>query len=256
MKPRRYFIIPDTQVKPGVSTNHIDWAARAIVEYQPDVIVHLGDHWDMPSLSQHEKPGSIQTEGARVLADIEAGNTAFARLIAPMEKEQNRRGRGHRKRWKPEKHFLFGNHEGRITRTVSNDPKLQGVLTLNALETPGFQRHDFLKIVELDGIWFSHYFSNTLSGKPIGGSIDNRLNKIGRSFVQGHQQGRLYGTRQFPGSMARHGLVCGSFYLHDEHYRDAQSNGEWRGVVVLNEVENGDYDIMPLSMNYLRRRFS
>jgi hypothetical protein len=56
--------------------------------------------------------------------------------------------------------------------------------------------------------------------------------------------------------LMRHGLVCGSFYQHDEHYRDAQSNGEWRGIVVLNEVRDEGYDIMPLSMNYLRRRYS
>jgi hypothetical protein len=43
--------------------------------------------------------------------------------------------------------------------------------------------------------------------------------------------------------------------LHDEDYRGLQSNGEWRGIVVLNEVHNGGYDIMPLSMDYLRRKY-
>jgi hypothetical protein len=43
----------------------------------------------------------------------------------------------------------------------------------------------------IDGVHYSHYFSNTHSGKPIGGSIDNRLNKIGHSFVAGHEQGLL-----------------------------------------------------------------
>lgn len=43
---------------------------------------------------------------------------------------------------------------------------------------------------------------------------------------------------------------------HDEPYRDAQSNGEWRGVVCLNEVRDGTYDVMPLSMDYLSRKYS
>ncbi len=252
---RRYFLIPDTQVRPGVDTSYIEWLAHAIVEYRPDVIVHLGDHFDMPSLSKHETPGSLVLEGARVLEDIEAGNDAFARLVAPMEKEQARVAANKKKQWNPEKHFLFGNHCHRITRAVSADPKWQGVLTLDMLKTPGFTRHPLLEIVELDSIWFSHYFSNTQSGRPISGSIDNRLNRIGHSFVQGHAQGFLYGVRQFPGSVARHGLVAGSCYLHDEHYRDAQSNGEWRGAIVLNEVRNGTYDIMPLSVAYLRRKY-
>ena len=31
---------------------------------------------------------------------------------------------------------------------------------------------------------------------------------------------------------------------------------EWNGIVVLNEVRDGNYDLMPLSFNYLRERFS
>ena len=59
-----------------------------------------------------------------------------------------------------------------------------------------------------------------------------------------------------PSTRSSHGLVAGSFYLHNEEYRDVQSNGEWRGVVVLNEVRgDGSYDIMPLSMDYLQRRY-
>jgi hypothetical protein len=30
---------------------------------------------------------------------------------------------------------------------------------------------------------------------------------------------------------------------------------EWSGIVVLNEVRSGNYDLMPLSMDYLRRKF-
>ena len=55
---RRHLIIPDAQIKPGQNLDHIDWAAKAIVEYRPDVIVVIGDWWDMSSLSTHEAPGS------------------------------------------------------------------------------------------------------------------------------------------------------------------------------------------------------
>lgn len=252
---RRGLLIPDTQIRDGVPLDHIKWAAEAIVDYRPDDIYVIGDWWDLPSLNKHELPGSIALEGSRLQADIAVGNEAFRTLIAPMEKEQARRKRRRITQWKPTKHFFFGNHEHRLTRAVSADPKFEGLLTLDMLETPGFERHPFLQIVESNGVWFSHYFSNTLSGRPIGGSIDNRLNRIGHSFVQGHQQGFLYGVRQFPGNVARHGLVAGSFYLHDEPYRDVQSNGEWRGLVVFNEMQHGTYDIMPLSMDFLRRRY-
>lgn len=252
---RRHLIIPDTQIAPGVPTQHIDWAAQAILRYRPDVIVVIGDWWHMQSLSSYDKPGSKYQEGARIWDDIQVGNEAFERLVAPMEAEQARLVAGKRKQWNPEKHFFFGNHEDRITRAVSQEPKYSELLSLNLLKTPGFERHDFLKIVEIDGIQYSHYFQNTKSKHAIGGSIDNRLNKIGTSFVQGHEQGLLYGIRQYPGKLTRHGLVAGSFYLHDEHYRGAQGTGEWRGIIVLNEVRDGQYDIMPLSMDYLGREF-
>jgi len=222
----------------------------------PDVIVVLGDWWDFPSLNNHCEPGSDELENSRWQADLDAGNEAFRRLVAPMNKELARRLKGHLKRWVPLKVFLGGNHEDRADRVARTTPKWQGVIGSHKCETLDFERHPFLEIVDIDGILYSHYFANCHSGKSIGGSIENRLNKIGRSFVQGHEQGLLYGIKQFPGKLRRHGMVAGSFYQHDEKYRGLQSNGEWRGIVVLNEVQDGDYNVMPLSMDYLRRKFS
>lgn len=249
-------IIPDTQIKPGVDTAHIDWAAKAIVNYLPDYVVVIGDWWDMPSCSSHDAPGSLETEGRRIVADIEAGNEAFERLVAPMNKETARRVKNHDERWTPECHFLFGNHEERLKRVVSTDAKWDGMLGLDALKTPGFTRHEFLKILTIEGIRFCHYFPNPLSGRPIGGTIPNRLNHIGGSFVQGHQQGFQYGCKQYPDKVA-HGLVCGRFYSHHESYRAADvQDSEWNGIVVLNETRNnGDFDLMPLSYGYLRRTY-
>lgn len=256
---RRHLIVPDTQIRPGVSTDHIDWAARAIVDYLPDVIVVIGDWWDMPSLSMHEPKGSMAAEGRRYEDDVKAGNEAFARLVAPMQAEIARRIRNKTTRWRPECHFLFGNHEHRIQRAVETDPRYAGTIGDHHLLTPGFERHPFLRIVEIDGIAYCHYFPNPLSGKPIGGTIVNRLNHIGKSFVQGHQQGSLYASKQYPDHV-KHGLVCGRFYAHHEAYRpDDVQLAEWNGIVVLNEVRvhagHGSYDLMPLSYGYLQRKY-
>jgi hypothetical protein len=209
----------------------------------------------MHSLSTHEAPGSKGMEGSNVQEDIEAGNEAFARLVAPMQKEMKRRVSGHRKRWEPECHFTRGNHCDRISRALSREPKWAGVLSLDLLKTPGFKQHDYLKIVNIDGIKYCHFFPNPYSGRAIGGTIHNRLNHIGGSFVQGHQQGFLYASKQYPDKVA-HGLVCGRFYSHHETYRpeDVQLS-EWNGIVVLNEVKDGSYDLMPLSYDYLRRTY-
>ncbi len=252
----RHLVIPDTQIRPGDDTTHLDWAARAALKYLPDVIVMIGDWWDMPSLSMHDAPGSAEANGRNVLCDIQAGNEAFERFVAPIQKEQARRIKNKDKQWNPRCEFLMGNHEDRVSRALNADPKLDGILSLDNLKTPGFHRNDFLRIVPIDGIRYCHFFSNPLSGRPIGGTIPNRLNHIGGSFVQGHQQGFQYGCKQYPDKVA-HGLVCGRFYSHHESYRpDDVQDCEWNGIVILNEIRNnGDFDLMPLSFNYLRKTF-
>lgn len=253
--PKRHFIIADTQTRPGVPLDHMAWIGQAIVDYKPDSVIHLGDHWDMPSLSMHDQAGSAKMEGARYEDDVQVGVDAFKALAIPMELEQARLVGNKKKQWNPDKIFLFGNHENRINRAVNNSPKWAGTVGEHHLKTRDWERHAFLERVWLDGIIYSHFFQSSHSSHAIGGTIDNRLNKIGASFVQGHEQGFRYGTRIQASGATWHGLVAGSCYLHDEDYRGAQGQNHWRGVVVLNEVANGDYCIMPLTLDYLCRRY-
>lgn len=251
----RHFIIPDTQVRPGVPLDHLDWVAQELVHVKPTSVIHLGDHWDMPSMSSYDVAGSSRMEGARYEDDIGVANEAFKRLVLPMEEEQKRLKRGKRAQWEPRKVFLFGNHENRVARALSTTPKFLGVIGEHQMLTRDFERYGFLERVWEHGVLYSHFFQNSHSSHAIGGTIDNRLNKIGASFVQGHEQGFRYGTRIQASGATWHGLVAGSCYLHDEDYRGAQGQGHWRGVVVLNEVRNGDYCVMPLTLDYLCRKY-
>jgi hypothetical protein len=245
---RRHLIIPDVQVKPESRTEHLKWAGEAILDYKPDVIVCLGDFWDLPSLNTHSNPGGEELEGRRYQQDVDAGNAAFKLLASYVKKSRS-------KTWSPRKVFLEGNHENRANRIAKNDPKWHGIIGSQNCQTLDWERHKFLKIVTIDGILYSHYFANPFSGKPIGGTIVSRLNNIGASFVQGHQQGFLYASKQYPDHV-KHGLVAGRFYVENEGYRpdDVQAT-EWSGIVVLNGVRRGDYDLMPLRMDYLRRKY-
>jgi hypothetical protein len=70
----------------------------------------------------------------------------------------------------------------------------------------------------------------------------------------GHQQGLKTAMREVGGT--RHqGLVLGSTYLHDEEYIGPQGNAYWRGIAVCHQVENGTYDPMFVSLDYLCRRY-
>ena len=113
--PQKILVIPDTQIRPGVPINHLDCLGRYIAEKRPDVVVHLGDHWDMPSLSSYDK-GKAAAEGRRVMKDIQAGNLALARLTSGFV----------RKNYNPRRIILRGNHEERLDRYLNDHAELTG----------------------------------------------------------------------------------------------------------------------------------
>lgn len=250
---RKHLYIPDTQAKPGAPADHMKWIGNYIVEKKPEVIVHLGDHWDMPSLSQYDY-GRKCYEGRRYTKDIDAGNNSLEKLMAPID-AYNRRAEI---KYEPRLVILRGNHEHRIARAIESDAKLDGLMGYHHFNDKdlGWYVHDFLEPVEIDGVTFAHYFYQPNTGKPYAGTAHTKLKNIGMSFVQGHIQGIDIAYRTLANGDQQIGLVAGSCYLHDEEYKGPQANGHWRGVVMAHEVSNGSYNPMMVSLEYLRRRYA
>lgn len=245
----RHLVIPDTQVSPGVPIDHMTWIGRAILEYRPDVIIHLGDHWTMDSLSSYAS--RREAENKRYIKDVDAGNEAMKALLAPLMRYNQRAKRP----YLPRKVFLMGNHENRIQRGIDEQPYLEGWMSYEDLYLEEWEVIDYLKPIELDGVWYAHFFYNPNSGRALGGTAHTKLKNIGLSFTMGHQQGYDTAVRQLVNGKRQYGLVVGSCYLHYEGYRGPQANNEWRGIIVKNAVKDGEYDIMPLSLDYLKTRF-
>lgn len=229
MKTLRHIILPDTQVKPGVPLDHLDWVGQAVQDYKPDVVVHLGDHWDFPSLSGHAVPGAAQLEGKRFEDDLEAGNEAMRRLTKAMGSYRGR------------KVILRGNHEYRMDRALDANPKWIGAIGyhLFADRPLGWEVVDYFmgspQPIVINGVTYAHYFANPNTGKPIGGTITNRLAKIGTTFVQGHVQGLLQGNVQYATGVMRHGIVAGSCLTPDHRVLTADLR-----YVPLGSVCTGD----------------
>ncbi len=254
--PRKHLVIPDTQTRPGVPLDHLDWVGRAIVDYKPDVVVHIGDHWDFPSLNGHDEPGSAPLEGKRYADDLAVGDAAFAQICAPIDKEMARIVRRRRKKWDLRKIFCVGNHEGRADRCATNNPKFLGTIGSDQCNTRDWERHEFLEVVEVDGFLYSHFFQSSHSDRPIGGTVQNKLSKIGSSFVHGHVQGLDMGTKIMGNGKTWWGISAGSCYLHLEDYRGAQGQKHFRGIIILHEAEDGECCPMPVSLKFLCRKYT
>lgn len=148
-----------------------------------------------------------------------------------------------------------GNCE-RINRAVNSDPKLEGLISIDDLKYQdfGWKVFPYLSVVVRDGVAYSHYFTSGILGRPVT-SARMLLTKHHMSCVAGHQQGRdiAYGKRADGTSMT--GLISGSFYQHDEDYLTPQTNEHWRGVWLLNDIKDGSFDELPISLNYLKERY-
>lgn len=258
MEPRRHYVIPDVQVRPGDVTDHLDWIAADIIRRKPGVIVCIGDFWDLPSMSSYSPPGGLEKENSRIRRDIDAGTEALQKITVPVWKEVKRLADAHKRRWNPRLVFTEGNHEHRIARLAQQDARFEGVVGTHLLpvEECGFERHKFLEPVEIDGIFYTHFWQSAMSPRPIGGTIDNRLNKLCVSFVCGHEQGLRYGSRPLATGKTLHGIVAGSCYLGTESYRGPQARNEWRGTVVLHDVRDGEFEPMFLSLRYLCEEYT
>ena len=255
-KPLRILVIPDAQVKEGVPLDHLTWAGKAIVEYKPDVVVNMGDFADMPSLSTHDKAGSKYFEGKRYTKDVEVVHEAMRMLLKPLKEEQERLKRNKEKQYKPRMVMLLGNHENRINRAVNNNPMLEGLISTKDL---GYEKdwevHEFLHPVFISSVGFNHYWPVGALGRPAS-SAAAIVSKLHMSCIAGHMQGKqiAYGKRADGKPICA--IIAGSYYQHDEDYMDRLSNSHWRGLVVLNEVQDGCFDEMFLSMDYLRRKYN
>ena len=241
MRNQDIIVIADTQVDNDSPTEHLDALSRFIWEKKAEHIVHIGDHWDFGSLSTYAS--KKEQEGARLYDDLEGGFSAFKKIMAET-KLRNKIGK--KKKYTPNKHFLMGNHENRLARYIAANPVLEGCFDIESwVRNEGWRVKGMNDPLWINEVCFSHYMESAQSGRAVGGSMENKLNKFPHSFVHGHQQQYQYASRQNLKGEPHFGICAGSFYLHDEAYRGA-NNTEKRGFVYMKAYTNRygylDYD--------------
>jgi hypothetical protein len=251
----KILVIPDTQVKPGVSLDHLDWLASYIVDKKPDVILQIGDFADMESLSSYDV-GKKSFEGRSYAADIDAAFDGMKRLIDPVVNHQIRNLVNKKKAYNPKLILTLGNHENRIDRAIENDRKLDGLISVDDLPYAlyGFTVVPFLQPIVINGVAFNHYFPTGVMGRP-SATANAQLNKQHMSCVAGHQQGFQMATGRRADGKAITSIIAGSCYLHDEAFMGHVGNMHWRGALMLHNVEDGEFDVVQIPLHYLERKY-
>lgn len=246
-------VIPDTQIRPDNLVQNaplLSAVGQLIVSWKPDVVVHIGDHFDMHSLSTYDfKPRNrITFDGDEVCEDVAAAEEGMDMLLGPLFAEQARQRQNKQKVYNPRRIFTLGNHEQRADRFS----ELRGLVDIRgSLNQLGWEVYDYLEPVMVEQIMFVHYAANPLTGRPYGGSAEYRLNKMKTSFVQGHEQTFKYAEEYLNDGRSISALVGGACYLHDEPYKGYQGNNHFRGCFMLHDADSGRYDLEQVSTRRL-----
>lgn len=247
----RILVLPDVQAKPGVDFSFLRRIGMYALEKRPARIICGGDFADMASLSSYDK-GKKAFEGRRYKRDIEAAQHAMLAFLSPI-REYNATAK---KKYEPEMDLFLGNHEHRINRAVNDDSMLEGMLSVKDLgyEEFGWTVHPFLEVGVINEVAFSHFFTSGVMGRPVT-SAQALLTKKHMSCVAFHQQGLQIATGYRADGTLLTAIIAGSCYEHDEEFMGPQGNKHWRGFLMLHACKAGSFDLMPVSLDYVNRRF-
>jgi hypothetical protein len=248
-----HLIIPDSHAHYQHHNKRAEWLGELIADVKPDVVVNIGDCWDMPSLSSYDR-GRRSFQGRSYRADIDAGLDFNERLWSRVTR---------RKKKLPRTVFLEGNHEHRIHRAIDLQPELDGAIgysDLNLSEwyddiilyegsTPGH--------IEIDGITYAHYFISGVAGRPVGGEhpATSLITKKLSSATQGHLHLADWSTRMSLTGNRIMGCFVGCYQDYMADWAGVISNLWWSGVVIKRNVENGCYDPEFVSLSRIRKEY-
>jgi hypothetical protein len=249
-----HLVIPDPHAHPLHDNNRADILAQLIIDVQPDVVVNLGDQFDMASLSGYDK-GKRSFVGRSYRADINAGVEFSERLWEPVRA---------RKKKLPRRVYLEGNHEHRIEKALDLNPELVGTIGFDDFELDTYY-DDVVKyngatpgIIEVDGINYSHFFISGVMGRPISGEHPaySLSTKLGGSVTAGHLHTLDYNVRTDVYGRKRHALVAGCFFDYVSDWAGSANDLYWRGVIIKRNVEAGNYDAEFVSLDQLKKEYA
>ncbi len=249
-----HLVIPDTHAHYEHHNRRAEWLGKLILDVKPDIVIHLGDSADMPSLSSYDR-GKKSFQGRTYRADINAHLDFQSRLWDTVRAA---------KRKLPHRIILEGNHEHRIKKAIDLQPELEGTIATDDLCMLDFY-DQFIEydsrspgVIEVDGILYAHFFISGVMGKAIGGihPAYSILAKGHVSATAGDLHLLDYCVHTSLNGKRVQGLVAGCYQDYPASWAGKANELWWRGVVVKRDVENGNYSPQFISIESLRKEYS
>jgi len=238
-----HLVIGDAHAHPGEDRWRFAALGRMIRSIQPDRVIEIGDWYDTPSLTRHVR-GTLYSEGQRWLADRQAGDDAFHTML---DATAGACFTGHRVR---------GNHDNWSEREMVNEPHLAGLFDNfdRAFSDAGWEIAPFLEPIEVDGVRYVHYIHGR-TGHALGAMYhaSQLIRKKHTSYAVGHSH-CLDHRREIGPDGWINGLVVGCYTDQVAAYAGQSNTDEWwRGICVLHDVRDGDYDLECYSIERIKR---
>jgi hypothetical protein len=242
---------------PAIDNTRFDWLGKLIRDVKPDYVVDLGDGADMKSLNSYDTryPQAIVSQSYQ--RDIEHYNEAMDRVWGSFKTSKRKR---------PHRIGFEGNHENRIKKAISIDPRLEGEkygISFSHLNTDYWfdDYHEYSNsapsVADYDGVSYSHYFSSGNYGTATSGTHHayTILQNRNHSSTCGHSHKRSVYFKDSTHPTGIIGLVAGCFKGGDESWA-GQANSEWaKGVVIKRNIDHGMYDFQWVSMEALKKEY-
>lgn len=257
---KRHLVIGDPHANPDDDNERFDWLGRLIMDYRPDTVVCVGDFGDMPSLSSYDK-GKKSFEGRRFELDVNATIDAQKRMFAPLKEYNAKRKKNKESLYRPRLVMCGGNHdEDRIDRLVNLHSELHGLIHVDMLKYKehGWEYVPYKTPISIDGVWYCHSFPTGVSGEPISGLNMGQklLAKNMASSTVGHSHLLDFCPQTRPDGKRMWGLSAGCYWDATPAYARSIAHMWWRGIIVKNNVHDGDYNIELIDINEVKRRYS
>ena len=251
-----HLVIGDPHAHPDHSNERFTALGNFVVDRKPDVIVNIGDWGDFPSLCSYDK--GIKSEGRRYTDDVRAANDALERFEQPVRAYNSTLRRGKRRLYLPRRLSLIGNHEHRVTKAAELTPELFGTLSVDdvSFRQYGWEVAPFLEPKIIEGVAYCHYFVNR-GGQAIAG--DNVANLVLQrtlcSSVFGHSHIRDFSEKSTLDGRRIIGLNVGCFFDYDMSYAGMVNDKWYRGIVMLHDVHEGQFDVEFINIDRLKKEY-